>query len=109
MFPSQGALAAVFAPQHPMVPRREAPITASSIKREPFAAWSAVDDIKNKASAIGKEAAREYEAASQKAQQKTGKIELYSPQYYAACTFGGLLACVSHLRVSLRPFFSPVT
>jgi solute carrier family 25 phosphate transporter 3 len=57
-------------------------------RREPFPAWSVVDEVK-------KTAAHEYEAASQTAQNKAGKIELWTPKYYAACTFGGLLACVS--------------
>lgn len=57
-------------------------------RREPFPAWSVVDEVK-------KTAVHEYETASQTAQNKAGKIELWSPKYYAACTFGGLLACVS--------------
>jgi solute carrier family 25 phosphate transporter 3 len=60
----------------------------TSVKREPFQAWSAIDDVKNKAGSAAS-------AVGQKAQAKTGKIELYSPKYYASCTFGGLLACVS--------------
>jgi len=101
LFPSQGALAAVFAAQHPMVPKHDAPTSVPTMKREPFSAWSAVDDIKRKADAAGKEAAREYQVASEKAQQKAGKIELYSAKYYAACTFGGLLACgITHTAVT---------
>lgn len=65
-------------------------------RREPFQAWSAIDDAKAKAASIGKEAAREFELASEKAQQKTGKIEPWSAQYYAACTVGGMLACVGY-------------
>lgn len=45
------------------------------------AAFSIVEDAKDKAL-----------KAAAKPQQ--GKIELYSPKYYAACTFGGMLACV---------------
>lgn len=65
-------------------------------RREPFQAWSAIDDAKTKAEAIGKEAAREFEVASEKAQQKAGKIEPWSAKYYAACTVGGMLACVRY-------------
>lgn len=57
---------------------------------EPFPAWSVIDEAK-------KTAVHEYEAASQTAQKKAGKIELWTPKYDAACTFGGLLACVSDL------------
>jgi solute carrier family 25 phosphate transporter 3 len=102
LLPSQSALAAVFAPQHPMVLKHDVPTSVPTMKREPFSAWSAVDDIKKKADAAGKEAAREYQVASEKAQQKAGKIELYSAKYYAACTFGGLLACVSCPILILR-------
>ena len=46
---------------------------------------------------ISEEAKRELQHASQVAQQKTGKIELYSPKYYTACTIGGVFACVPPL------------
>lgn len=62
--------------------------SASNQQRQPFTAWSAIDDIKQKTDGL-----------SNKAQAKTGNIELFSGKYYAACTFGGLLACVSiHLN-----------
>ena len=64
-------------------------------------AFSVVDDAKGKAKKLGAEATKEYEAASKKAQSAAGVIELYSPKYYAACTFGGLLACgVTHTAVT---------
>lgn len=56
-------------------------------KRQPFPAWNVMEDAK-------KEAQREIQLASQKAQATTGKIEPWTGKYYAACTFGGLLACV---------------
>lgn len=61
-----------------------------------------MDDAKNKAQKLSKEAQAEFEKASSKAQAKAGKIELYSGKYYAACTFGGLLACVSDAANSIR-------
>ncbi|KZZ91222.1 mitochondrial phosphate carrier protein [Ascosphaera apis ARSEF 7405] len=62
--------------------------------RTTFLAWSAVDNVK---STIEKD----WDKASHKAQEKAGKIELYSPKYYAACTFGGLLACgTTHTAVT---------
>lgn len=70
-------------------------------RREPFPAWSAIDDAKSKAATIGKEAARELEVASEKVQQKTGKIEPWTARYYAACTVGGMLACgLTHTAVT---------
>lgn len=100
MLPSQGIIAGVFASQHPLTrskaqPQPEAPAAPASIKRNPFPAWSAIDDVKNKAEAIGNEASREFNKGSKLAQSKTGHIEPWTPKYYAACTFGGLLACVS--------------
>ncbi|KAI5302674.1 hypothetical protein KEM56_000469 [Ascosphaera pollenicola] len=68
------------------------PLTKNS--RTTFLAWSAVDNVK---STIKKD----WDKASHSAQEKAGKIELYSPKYYAACTFGGLLACgTTHTSVT---------
>ncbi|KAK3394227.1 mitochondrial phosphate carrier protein 2 [Podospora didyma] len=75
--------------------------TPRQARPELYHAYSIVDDTKNKAKKLSDEAAKEFEKASQKAQAKTGHIELYSGQYYAACTFGGLLACgVTHTAVT---------
>lgn len=62
---------------------------------ELYGAYSVVDEAKNKAKQLGTEATKELEKASAAAQAKTGKIEMFSGKYYAACTFGGLMACVS--------------
>jgi len=59
-----------------------------------YSAWS-TDDVKAKAAKVGDAAAAtKFDKASNKAQATAGTIELYSPKFYAACTFGGLLACV---------------
>lgn len=104
LFPSQDTLHNVFHPaisfgRRPVnerlpafLPPKRTPLQA---RPELYTAWSVVDDAKDKANALSAEAAKEFEKASAKAQAKTGHIELYSAQYYAACTFGGLLACVS--------------
>lgn len=60
-----------------------------------FDYYSIADDANNKAKKLSAEAEREFEKASAKAQKASGGIEMYSPKFYAACTFGGLLACVS--------------
>ncbi|KAJ6114589.1 mitochondrial phosphate carrier protein [Penicillium sp. IBT 16267x] len=63
-------------------------------RREPFPAWSVIDEAK-------KTAAHEFDVASQTAQKKAGKIEPWTPKYYAACAFGGLLACgLTHTAVT---------
>ncbi|KAL2136273.1 hypothetical protein VTI74DRAFT_4508 [Chaetomium olivicolor] len=66
-----------------------------------YPAYSIIDDTKDKAKKLSAEATKEFEAASQKAQAKTGKIELFSGKYYAACTFGGMMACgLTHAAVT---------
>ena len=68
---------------------------------ELYPAYSIVDDAKSKAHKLSAEAAREFEAASQKAQAKTGHVQLYTGKYYAACTFGGMMACgLTHAAVT---------
>ncbi|KAK0618055.1 mitochondrial phosphate carrier protein 2 [Bombardia bombarda] len=75
--------------------------TPYQARPELYHAYSIVDDTKDKAKKLSAEATKEFEAASQKAQAKTGKIALYSAQYYAACTFGGLLACgLTHTAIT---------
>jgi solute carrier family 25 phosphate transporter 3 len=69
--------------------------TPYQARPELYSAYSVVDDAKDKAKKLSDEATREFEKASSKAQAKAGKIELFSPKYYAACTIGGLMACVS--------------
>ncbi len=75
-------------------PKARGGATPYQARTDLYLAYSVVDDAKNKAQKLSAEAAKEFEAASQKAQASAGKIELYSGKYYAACTFGGLLACV---------------
>jgi solute carrier family 25 phosphate transporter 3 len=75
--------------------------TPYQARLELYPAYSVVDDAKNKAQKLSAEATREFEAASQKAQAKAGHIELFSGKYYAACTFGGMMACgLTHAAVT---------
>lgn len=96
MFPSQSVVIHTFAPQHPLNHSKGQPQRSedSVSRRQPFPAWSVSDDGKKMANDFANEAAREFNLASQKAQEKTGKIEPWSMKYYVACTFGGLMACV---------------
>ncbi|KAF7717523.1 Mitochondrial carrier domain-containing protein [Penicillium ucsense] len=97
-----------FAAQHPLGAlaknqrsHGEETNSVASPRREPFPAWSAIDDVKKTADSIAHEAAREYNVASLKAQEKAGKIEMWTPKYYAACISGGLLACgLTHTAVT---------
>lgn len=88
MFPSEDVIAHVFA--SPSTPQSQ-PDTPALKRREPFPAWS-----------VAEEATREIEAASKSVQAKAGKIEPWTAKYYAACTVGGLLACVSSRSDTLR-------
>jgi len=99
-FPSLSALHGTFASSSPLVtPQQDSSSKSASPSKlarpELYTAWSVADDAKTKASQMSNAAARELEKASAATQAKTGKIELYSGQYYAACVAGGLLACVS--------------
>ncbi|KAI1106674.1 mitochondrial phosphate carrier protein [Jackrogersella minutella] len=72
--------------------------TTYQARPELYAAYSVVDDAKNKASKLSAEAQQELD----KATGATGKtMELYTPTFYAAATFGGLLACgLTHTAVT---------
>ncbi|PYH92732.1 mitochondrial carrier [Aspergillus ellipticus CBS 707.79] len=103
MFPSDSDITNAFASQHPLgqPTANQMPEAAATKRREPFPAWNVVEDTKKKANAIAKEATREFDVASQKAQAKAGHIEPWTPKYYAACTFGGILACgITHTAVT---------
>lgn len=93
-FPSPAALCTAF-PSAAAVATTEPLRTKGQARQELYGTWSAVDDAKDKAHKLSDAAVKEFEKASGKAQAKAGTIELYSPKFYAACTFGGLLACVS--------------
>ncbi|KAK3714696.1 Cu/Pi carrier [Vermiconidia calcicola] len=103
LFPTPTALANVFGNATPYRFN-----TQSSVNRSPhearsnlYASWDVAEDAKNKATELTDAAQKELEKASAMAQSKAGKIELYSGKYYAACTFGGLMACgLTHWAVT---------
>lgn len=103
VLPSQEALSNAFAPRIPPAsPSKEQAEPALAKKQRPlFAAWSVVDDVKHAAEKVEKEAAKDFNKASAKVQAKTGHIEPWSARYYAACTVGGMMACVSVTAVVL--------
>ena len=100
-FPTQNTLQQLFVARSPwsqqQLPPLEATQSSYRARKDLFPAWSAADDVKSKASQLSNEAQKEFQKASSLAQAKAGKIELYSAKYYAACTLGGLLACVGAL------------
>jgi solute carrier family 25 (mitochondrial phosphate transporter), member 3 len=96
LFPSQESVRQSFGSPLPSSKPSSGP-TPFQARSELYGAWSVVEDAKNKAQKLSKEAQAEFDKASSKAQAKakSGTIELYSRQYYAACVVGGLMACVS--------------
>lgn len=98
LFPSQAAIQDVFSKSSPLGLRRTdskpSVRTPKQARNELYHAWSVVDDAKDKTAKLSNAAVAELQKAASKAQPKTGQLELFSPQYYAACAFGGLLACV---------------
>lgn len=99
LFPTQGTLSDAFSPRMPFgsEPSQQQPSPADR-----YPAWSTVEGGKSNAGTLSKEAQSELRKASQTLQAKKGEIQLHSPQYYAACTFGGLIACVGSMMVT-RP------
>ncbi|KAF2204605.1 mitochondrial carrier [Delitschia confertaspora ATCC 74209] len=97
LFPSQQALSHVFGGCSPLTPRQSEPQPKYRSKylarTELYTVWSAADDVKNKAAKLSDAAAAELEKGSRKGQEAVGKIQLHSAKFYAACTFGGILAC----------------
>jgi solute carrier family 25 (mitochondrial phosphate transporter), member 3 len=55
------------------------------------------DDATNKAKSLASDTKQQavdtINKVEAKASGSSGKLKLYSPEYYAACTFGGILAC----------------
>jgi solute carrier family 25 phosphate transporter 3 len=77
------------------------PTSKWNARHELYPVWSAMDDAKNKAAKLSDAAVAEFEKADNKAQAKTGAIELYSMKFYAACTIGGVMACgLTHTLVT---------
>jgi solute carrier family 25 (mitochondrial phosphate transporter), member 3 len=106
-FPSQGVLNAAFSPLTPYGQfrdqRPQTPRSRLQARDHLYTTWSVADDAKAKANQLSDAAVKEFEKASGKTQQATGKIQMFSAEYYAACTFGGLLACVRIRKRSMAP------
>ena len=86
-FPSASTLGATFGHATPYrfntpTPAKRSPYEARS---HLYPSWDVAEDAKNKAAGLSDAAQKELEKASQLAQSKAGKIELYSGKYYAVC------------------------
>jgi solute carrier family 25 phosphate transporter 3 len=87
-FPTASTLSATFGHASPYTSFQ----SPAPMKRSPYQArshlypsWDVVEDAKNKAAGLTDAATKEIEKASNLAQAKAGKIELYSGKYYAVC------------------------
>lgn len=96
LFPSYTALQQAFSDQQSASAADKRTATPHQARSELYVAYSVVDDAKDKAKKLSAEAQKEFDKAKGAVKAKSGtKMELYSGSYYAACTFGGLMACVS--------------
>lgn len=86
----------------PLAARVAGKPTPYQARSELYGAYSVVEDVKDKAKQLSAEAQKEFDKAAGAA--KPAKMELYSGQYYATCTFGGLLACVSEMPNGPLPY-----
>lgn len=92
LFPQYEVLHKTFAASpHDGLKARGPKATPYQARMDLYSAYSTVED---KAKKLSAEASAEFNKASAATQAKKSTIQLYSGQYYAACTFGGLLACV---------------
>ena len=97
LLPSLAAINSTFSPSSSPFQQPPPQRTQWQAREELYHNYQTGDSKQNLSDA----ATQEFNKASQKAQEKTGKIELYSPKYYAACTIGGLLACgLTHTAVT---------
>ncbi|KAK4497981.1 hypothetical protein PRZ48_010637 [Zasmidium cellare] len=99
LFPSASVLTATFGSH--VSQSGQARRSPHSVQENLYQSWSVTEDAQKKGSQLSAEATKEIQKASQAAQAKAGKIELFSPSYYAACTFGGMMACgLTHWAVT---------
>lgn len=114
-FPGTGALYSSFSSSNPvtLLQQKTRPPLRSKYeaRSELYGTWSVSEDARAKANQLSDKAVNEFDKASAAAQAKTGQIEMYSPKFYAACTFGGLLACVrlpNHLTLDRKQSSNPI-
>lgn len=96
LFPSSSALSAVFGGSAKSNANSQETSAADvekttrspyEARTELFKSWSVTEDAERKASELGNAAAKEYQKASHLAQEKAGKIELYSGKYCKLVSF----------------------
>lgn len=97
VFPSFSALSASFSHAAPYTADKSTPRQA---RTELYSAWSVTEDAKQKTAQLSEAAKQELSKATATIAPKN-QLQLYSKEYYAACTFGGLMACgLTHWAVT---------
>lgn len=98
LYPSISALNAVFSAATPTLARSTTHERSTlQARHELYGAWSVTEDAKQKTKELSQQALNELG----KAKPTEAPMKLYSPGYYAACTFGGLMACgITHWAVT---------
>lgn len=82
LFPSANALSATFGQAAPYKAQPQASKrTPYQARSELYGAWNVSEDAKQKTAQLSDAAVKEYTKASEAAQAKAGKIELYSGKY----------------------------
>lgn len=88
LFPTASALSASFGHATPYSTPKQTPLQARS---ELYGAWSVTEDAKQKTQQLSQAAKNELSKATAAVNPQKGALQLYSREYYAACTFGGLM------------------
>lgn len=101
LFPSTSSLSAVFGHAHTSSSQAASQKSHSlKARTELYGAWSVTEDAKRGAQQLSQAALDEARKANSAVKGKEG-LQLYSKEYYAACTFGGLMACgLTHWAVT---------
>jgi solute carrier family 25 (mitochondrial phosphate transporter), member 3 len=86
LFPSMSALSTAFGGASSMQTSQPEPARRPNYaaRTELYGAWNVAEDAQKKTEQAAAVVAKEYTKASEIAQSKAGKIELYSAKYYAA-------------------------
>lgn len=85
-FPSASALCAAFGSSapHKNIQSTAAQRSPYTVREDLYQSWSVSEDAQKKGAELSGAATKEIQKASQAAQAKSGKIELFSGAYYAA-------------------------
>ncbi|QIW96403.1 hypothetical protein AMS68_001921 [Peltaster fructicola] len=98
LFPAISALGATFGHATPYATAKRTPLQA---RTDLYPSWNVTEDAKQKTQQLSQAAKNELSKATAAIAPQKGALQLYSKEYYAACTFGGLMACgLTHWAVT---------